>query len=264
MNRIIYPPKRPRNILVFDVETNGLLPKKKRGCLIEPNIEKCPYILQLSYAIYDLEKYEIVETYNAYIKVAEDVEISEFITSLNGINREICETKGVPIMDALKQFYKGYMKCDCIIAHNINFDEKMILVEIERNREYILEYAPYCILIFNEDYEKMNSVEKYCTMREGTELCNINFKKNYENDKIEKINKPRKSPPPSRKPPSKKFPKLSELYLKLFENTDIPINLHNSMVDVLVCLSCYLKMCHTITHDYTKDIVTGFSCAITV
>ena len=127
MNRIIYSLKRPRNILVFDVETNGLLPKRKRGSLISPNIDEYPHILQLSYAIYDLEKYEIVETYNAYIKIAENVGISEFITSLTGIDKNICETKGVPILDALKQFYKAYMKCECIIAHNIEFDQKMIL-----------------------------------------------------------------------------------------------------------------------------------------
>ena len=256
MNRIIYSLKRPRNILVFDVETNGLLPKRKRGSLISPNIDEYPHILQLSYAIYDLEKYEIVETYNAYIKIAENVGINEFITSLTGIDKNLCETKGVPILDALKQFYKAYMKCECIIAHNIEFDQKMILVEIERNREYILEYTPYCILIFNKTYEELNNIEIYCTMRKGTNLCNIEYKpieNSINNEKNEKI----------RKTIGKKFPKLSELYLKLFQSSEVPINLHNSMVDVMVCLSCYLKMRHTITQDYTKDI-SIVSSAVTV
>jgi hypothetical protein len=40
----------------------------------------------------------------------------------------------------------------------------------------------------------------------------------------------------------KKWPKLSQLYFALFgENPD---GLHNSMMDVLVCLRCYLKMRH--------------------
>jgi hypothetical protein len=36
-----------------------------------------------------------------------------------------------------------------------------------------------------------------------------------------------------------KFPTLCELYMHLFHKT--PENLHNSMMDVLVCLRCYLK-----------------------
>jgi hypothetical protein len=125
----------------------------------------------------------------------------------------------------------------------------MILVEIERNREYILESAPYCILIFNKTYEEINGIETYCTMRKGTNLCNIEHKPNEKDDK-------------TRKQIGKKFPKLSELYLKLFENSETPINLHNSMIDVMVCLSCYLKMRHNITNDYTKDM-SVISSAIT-
>jgi hypothetical protein len=40
----------------------------------------------------------------------------------------------------------------------------------------------------------------------------------------------------------KKWPKLVELYFALFDEN--PDGLHNSMMDVLVCLRCYLKMRH--------------------
>jgi hypothetical protein len=39
----------------------------------------------------------------------------------------------------------------------------------------------------------------------------------------------------------KKFPKLNELYSKLFD-TPLPMDMHNSIVDVLVCLRCFLKV----------------------
>jgi hypothetical protein len=42
----------------------------------------------------------------------------------------------------------------------------------------------------------------------------------------------------------KKFPRLSELHQKLFGN--IPENLHDSMVDTMACLRCYMKMEHNI------------------
>jgi hypothetical protein len=37
-----------------------------------------------------------------------------------------------------------------------------------------------------------------------------------------------------------KFPSLSELHEKLFKN--IPKNLHNSFVDILVTLRCFMKL----------------------
>ena len=43
--------------------------------------------------------------------------------------------------------------------------------------------------------------------------------------------------------PSKKWPKLCELYGKLFDGATVD-GLHNSMIDVLACLRCYLKMRH--------------------
>ena len=43
------------------------------------------------------------------------------------------------------------------------------------------------------------------------------------------------------------MPKLVELYQELFRGT--PANLHNSLVDTLVCMRCYLKMRHGIDID---------------
>jgi len=39
----------------------------------------------------------------------------------------------------------------------------------------------------------------------------------------------------------KKFPRLNELYGKLFDVAP-PNDLHNSIIDVLVCLRCFLKV----------------------
>ena len=53
------------------------------------------------------------------------------------------------------------------------------------------------------------------------------------------------SPPPTPNSPTpnnrKKFPRLNELYCKLFD-TPLPKDMHNSIVDVLVCLRCFLKV----------------------
>jgi DNA polymerase III alpha subunit (gram-positive type) len=160
----IYAPIRKRMILVFDVETTGLLPKKiraKKGEQVseqasEPEIpiESYPYIIQLSFVLYDIIESRAVYTYDSYIKLPEHIEISEKVTELTGINKQLCNEKGKSIIEVLDNFYEAYMLAEVIVAHNIEFDEKMISIELQRNRELILARIPYCFTIFSKIYEK--------------------------------------------------------------------------------------------------------------
>ena len=221
----IQPPTYLRRFLVFDVETTGLLPYSRKGGVAVP-ITEYPHILQLSFAIYDLSQKQVIRKYDAYVDVPDHVVISEFITNLTGITKEKCKREGRPIVEVLEQFYEAYMFCEGLVAHNMDFDEKMILVELERNREAVLAKAPYCFMTFNPMYEKVHGIERYCTMKKGTDICNILVESKT-----------------AGRPPSKKWPKLNELYGKLFEGATVD-GLHNSMIDVLTCLRCYLKMRH--------------------
>jgi DNA polymerase-3 subunit alpha len=218
----INAPIRKRMILVFDVETTGLIPKIKRGSTEKVPIESYPYIIQFSFALYDLIESNMVMRCDSYIKIPESLEIPENITSLTGVTREICKEQGKCIVDVLAKFYDAYMIAEVVVAHNIDFDEKMIEIELQRNRTEILEKAPYCFTIFNSIYEKMKGVERYCTMKSGMEICAVK-----KEDKV-----------------VKKWPRLNELHQKLFD--EVPDGLHNSMVDVNACLRCYLKMRHSI------------------
>ena len=219
-------PTYRRRFLVFDVESTGLLPNNRRNSTNAVPITEYPYILQLSFAIYDLSQKQIIRKYDAYIDIPDDVVISDLVTNITGITKEKCKNEGKPIVEVLEQFYEAYMFCEGLVAHNMDFDEKMISVELERNRPAIMEKAPYCFMTFNPMYEKVHGIDRYCTMRKGTDMCNILVE----------------SKMPGR-PPSKKWPKLSELYAKLFDGGTVE-GLHNSMIDVLTCLRCYLKMRH--------------------
>ena len=87
MNFTVSAPIRKKTILVFDVETSGLLPKKDKS---DPNhipIEAYPHILQLSYALYDISSNQLLDKYDTYINVKKEVEISDKITELTGITR---------------------------------------------------------------------------------------------------------------------------------------------------------------------------------
>ena len=212
-------------ILIFDVETTGLLPKMN-GAEI-PALIAYPYIIQFSFILYNMLSRTIERKYNYYIDIPKHIEISEKITELTGVTREILNKKGQSLIIALDNFYDCYMLADTVVAHNFDFDSKMIQIETQRNFDLIREQMPYGLNIFNIIYERLHSIDRYCTMRQGTNLCNIMIHKTDISGVV--IGKP-----------YKKWPTLLELYVHFFQTA--PQNLHNSMMDVLVCLRCYLKM----------------------
>ena len=240
MNTVIKAPLRRRYYLVFDVETNGLLPKKT----ISPAIDQYPHILQLSFAVYDMETRTIVHKYDSYVNVPDRVVIDDFVSNLTGITKQICLTKGKPICNVLYDFYKAYKMCQGIVGHNLEFDTKMISVEVQRNQVALIEHGfADCLNLFQPMYEKINNIDRYCTMRMSIKLCNIAFPLSHV-QAVQAVQASSHSTTTEQKP-RLKFPKLSELHQKLFGG-EMPANLHNSMIDVEVCLRCYLKMRHNI------------------
>jgi DNA polymerase III alpha subunit (gram-positive type) len=131
------------------------------------------------------------------------VEIPEIVQELTGITREKCDG-GMEIGEALDKFYQMYLKCDAIAAHNMWFDSKMIRLECMRNR------FPNLINVF---FENVSTKPISCTMMQGMEFCGLN-----------------------------RFVKLSVLYELLFKEDANQFELHNSLVDTMVCLRCYLKI----------------------
>ena len=125
MNTIINAPIRKRMVLVFDVETTGLLPKKNKDSSLPIPIESYPHILQLSCVLYDVIEKNIIKSYDAYINIPDNIEISSQVSELTGINKSICKTKGKNIIDVMSDFYDIYMLADVIVAHNIDFDEQI-------------------------------------------------------------------------------------------------------------------------------------------
>lgn len=208
----------PKTILVFDTETTGLLPKT-------PTDPK-PYLTQLSFAVYDLEQHLVKSKFNVYIKLPPNIEVPEIVTQITGITTETCETQGIPIQEALGILFHAITISDCIVAHNIDFDTAIINIEVQRNLSILEKRYPQIADIFNSDRLAYYDIKTDCTMKMTVDQCAIyrTTDKNYT---------------------YKKFPKLSETYEFLFKNP-APANLHNSMIDVLVCLRCYLKIKHDI------------------
>ena len=198
-------------VLVFDTETSGLFQDVD-------SIDKCPRITQLSFILYNATTNETLETYNEYVQQSASMDFSLKAFEITKITKEMCDS-GVTIREALTSFFRAYMRANEIIAHNIEFDRKMIQSEVIREsliRDLDIEYA----FMFNEMFNNTRNKKTYCTMQMGKDVTNIIITGKYG--------------------PFKKSPKLSELHEKLFDS--IPENLHDSAVDTLACLKCYLKI----------------------
>ena len=194
--------------MVFDTETTGL-PKYMKHTPNQNNLDNWPHIVQLSYIIYDTDTDSVLNITDHIIRVPEGVQITEENAAIHGITQEISR-QGIPLNVAIDEFMVDFDKVDLIVAHNIEFDKKMLMVELYR-LGYIL-----CV-------DKIHASTKYvCTMQEGIDLCNIKaFTKIEKKEYI-------------------KWPTLAELCQHLFNYE--PKNLHNALNDVAICLRCFLKM----------------------
>ena len=206
--------------LVFDSETTGL---SKTQIISPSTIHLWPHVVQFSYIVFDTESNKIVKIKDSIIKVPDGFIITEENAKIHGITTEISLAKGTSLLPVLEEFFADFDSADHIVGHNVSFDINMIKAELQR-------------LIMNSSDKKIEdylttintSTKFYCTMQETIELCAIELKDKYGRS-------------------YKKFPKLVELYQKMFGVT--PKNLHNSLNDVIVCLRCFIKL------KYEIDIV---------
>lgn len=196
-------------ILVFDTETTGL-PDYKASI---HEVDKWPYIIQLSFIYYDLSNNETLYTFNNYINIADNIKISEDSIKIHGITREKISKNNINIDTALNIFNNYLIQADMIVGHNLSFDKKMLLVEFNRNN-----------IAHNFVINGRKKVE-YCTMLNTIDLCKIPFTNVtlFKKDKY-------------------KYPKLIELYKFLFNSTNEILNLHDAYNDVLVTLKCFIKL----------------------
>jgi DNA polymerase III epsilon subunit-like protein len=194
--------KRRMKFLIFDTETTGLLPKRIT------TLECIPHILQLSYIVYDSDTH-VIESRSNYIRIPSDVVISQGSINVHGITRNKIDESGIEIQEALFYFSEHYKECDYIVAHNLDFDERMVNYECVRNN-----ISP---VIHKFDPRKTF----YCTMKKGIDIC-----------KIEKESKNGRK--------YFKWPKLEELHSTLFNQSIC--NLHDAYHDNLVCLRCFVQI----------------------
>lgn len=202
-------------IMILDTETTGL-PKNRSSSIYNTN--EWPYVLQLSFIIFNKNSLQIDFSYNKIIKVDDEIIIPQESTNIHGINRQMSNS-GINILDALTTLNKYINEVSSIIGHNVSFDKKVLLVEFIRHN--IKSMFPHKPMI--------------CTMINYRKQCNITKTRNTEKKTSTFI----------------KFPTLTELYFYTFAS--IPTNLHNSYNDILITLRCYIYLEYEIDLLHTSD-----------
>jgi DNA polymerase III epsilon subunit-like protein len=212
-------------VIVFDTETSGL-----------PSYNNIPTIVQFSYVKFDMDTGRIEKEVDHIIQQPTGFVIPQESINIHHVTNEQCATEGVNILGVLNEFFTDVADCDKIIGHNVSFDMDRVASVLNK-----MTHSRHPEEVRRDYQQKMKYLSStmvpklYCTMQASIELCNLV-----------------KTTPKGKT--YKKYPKLVELYQKLFDTT--PAGLHNSLVDVYACLRCYVAMQQQPQEDGVENLPT--------
>ena len=201
------------NILVLDTETTGLIKTNPSYSV--------PYTLQYSAVIVDTDSMSVLRINNIRVKPYYDVSSPDIdwdmVTRVSGNTLSVLETDGVELEHAQNMIISDLLSTNLIIGHNISYDLQVLLYGILNGTEVASALRNY---LFDTKHKLKSNDVVYDTMLQGIDICKLPSKSGY----------------------GYKYPKLSELYKRLYdEEFD---NQHDSLYDVIACLKCYLAMKH--------------------
>lgn len=109
----------------YDTETTGLPDWKKPS-----EAEHQPHLTDLCYLLFSKEG-ELIESMDALIRPDGWV-IPPEVEELTGLSTDFLMINGIPEHEALAMFGRINKKADVRVAHNINFDERIMRIGISR------------------------------------------------------------------------------------------------------------------------------------
>jgi len=138
--------------LFFDTETTGL-PLRYNAPL--ERLNNWPRLVQIAWLMYDKNEECLFE--KDYIIKPNGFLIPDCAANIHGITTEKALLEGTDLVPVLNEFSLDIENADEIIAHNIDFDEKIIGAEFIRN---------------HITHELFNT-KRICTMKSSTDYCKI-------------------------------------------------------------------------------------------
>jgi DNA polymerase III epsilon subunit-like protein len=235
-------------ILVFDTETNDKPPDMpgktwaerekfgknmlkfseflKENSLWDQFIQSWPSIIQLSYIVYDTNNPKKAKIFNKYIDLPDDIEITAESIKIHHITKAKIKAASslnkAKIYDALNEFMLDVIKADIIVAHNVQFDRKMIIAELTRLENNKKDFIPQIKAMMNDSHFD-------CTMEKTKSICKLKKRFDYKDIKTGKQKYFYKM----------KLPKLIEAYNHFFGYFPNPDAMHDAIIDAVICLRVY-------------------------
>lgn len=152
--------------LLFDTETNGL-PKDYKASYTE--VDNWPRVIQLAWILAD-ENAQVLHEHACLIKPDGWTVPAEKFWIDNGHSTERNQAEGVPMDSVLDLFMEVKHQADVLVAHNLNFDHRIVWAEIIRSGR-----------------EPRHGMHKICTMQKSTSYCKIPAKRGYKWPKLEEL-----------------------------------------------------------------------------
>jgi DNA polymerase III epsilon subunit-like protein len=193
------------HLLFIDTETNGL-PLNKYAAYT--STEMWPHIIQISWQIVDSKTWQVVSEEDHFLKLR--TQWNKDAERVHQIPESIARNFGKEPLEVLKKLHADLSTCSYVVGHNLSFDKTVIMSEIQRLYEKkLIDVSPVAF---------WSKIKEVCTMKSTKALCGLKFKDSSD----------------------LKFPRLNELYLKLFGNPyDIRgASLHNAKHDVSCLIMC--------------------------
>lgn len=191
------------NVIVYDLETNGLPDTPKFGQYYPPeDLEKykSSRIVQWSWSYHESDGTSLAE--EDHIIKPNLAEYRILNERFHGITESIARIKGKPFEDALEVWKKHLENATTIVGHNVNFDKHVLLSELHRRG-------------YPDVAEMMLKKRWICTMERATKLCGLKAR-----NKL-------------------KPPKLCELMHALNIKEEVGRAFHNSKHDVYYTAKCF-------------------------
>lgn len=149
-------------LLFFDTETTG-----KYDFKASHTAPQQPHLVQLGMILDDLEG-NTIEEYETIIRVAE-INIPISAAEIHGITTAIANAQGIDVRIALDKFDEFWQRSNRIVAHNVEFDKKVMKTAYHRvGMEGLFGITP-----------------TYCTMHHSTGVLKLPGRYGYKWPKLE-------------------------------------------------------------------------------
>ena len=177
--------------LIFDTETTGMVKWK-----LPPEDAGQPDLIQLGMLLVETDDWAQRARHSMLVRLAEGVSIEAGAKQAHGISEEDCERFGVASIVACSLFNQLCVQADVIVAHNMSFDQSIMLTAL-----YRLGGKP----------NRMDGKRLICTKEESTDVLKLPGQ--YD---------------------SYKWPTLAEAY-RYFQGEEIE-GAHDALIDTEACL----------------------------